>query len=174
MRLQVRLQERIKSALEKWIEKANGNSFAKDDNHWIPRLDDFCLDENPCIEGRFLLWGWGRKSGHNPQNYSWVIYDPKYPDRFQLSWKRGNYTSTRDLYIETGEDVPMWHDEKETVIEFPTWPEDCNRETDIEQQLEKAYIEILNQLLLGKDIQISFQKSKNKLHVKTVETKKII
>ena len=47
-------------------------------------------------------------------------------------------------------------------------------DTSLEQQLGKAYIEILNQLLLGKDVQISFQKSKNRLHVKTVEAKKII
>lgn len=170
----MRLQNKIKNALEIWIKKVNDNSFTKNDNRWVPKLEDFCLDENPKTHGRYLLWGWGRKSGHNPQNYSWVIYDPVYPDRVQLNWKRGNYQSTRDIYLETGEDVPMWHDEKETVIEFPTWPEDCTRETDIEKQLEKAYQTILNQLLLGKDVQISFQHSKDRLHVKTVQVKKII
>src|SRR5690606_14296194 len=104
---------------------------------------------SPKIQGRYLLWGWGRQSGHSPQNYSWVIYDPKYPDRFQISWKRGNYQSTRDIYLETGETVPIGHDGTETVIKFPGWPEDCIQETDIEKQLEIAYIEILNQLLLG-------------------------
>jgi hypothetical protein len=168
MRLQARLQEQIKNAISKWIEKVKSNPFAKRDNRWIPCLEDFCLDENPKIHGRFLLWGWGRQSGFNPQDYSWVIYDPRYPDRFQISWKRGNYDSIRELNIETGED------EEETVIEFPGWPEDCTQETDIEKQLEKAYVEMLNQLLQGKDIQISFQKSKDRLHVKTVETKKII
>lgn len=170
----MRLQEKIKNAIEKWIKKANDNPFAKNDNRWIPKLEDFYLDKNPKIQGRFLLWGWGRQSGHSPQNYSWVIYDPQHPDRVQVSWKRGNYHSTRDIYLETGKDVPMLDDGKETLIEFPGWAEDCTRETDIEKQLEKAYIEILNQLLQGKDVQISFQKSKNRLHVKTVETKKII
>ena len=167
----MRLQEKIKSAVEKFCE-LDDNQFTKNDNRWLPKVEDFCLDENPKIQGRYLLWGWGRQSGRSPQNYSWVIYDPQHPDRVQVSWKRGNYHSTRDIYIETGEDVPM--DERETLIEFPGWPEDCTRETDLEAQLEKAYIEILNQLLQGKDVQISFQKSKNRLHVKTVETKKII
>ncbi len=170
----MRLQNKIENAIKKWIENVSDNSFAKDDNRWIPRLEDFCLDRSPKIQGRYLLWGWGRQSGHNPQNYSWVIYDPAYPDRVQLSWKRGNYQSTRDIYLETGEDVLMLDDGRETIIEFPGWPEDSNRETSIEEQLRDVYQTILNQLLLGKDIQISFQKSKNKLHVKTVETKKII
>lgn len=169
----MRLQNQIKNAIEKWIEKVNDNSFTKNDNRWVPKLEDFCLDENPKTHGRYLLWGWGRQSGHSPQDYSWVIYDPQHPDRFQISWKRGNYQSTRDIYLETGENVPMGHDGTETIIEFPGWPEDCNRETDIEKQLEKAYIQILNQLLLGKDIQISFQKSKNKLHLKSITIQKI-
>ncbi|NLY08414.1 MAG: hypothetical protein GXZ11_00725 [Tissierellia bacterium] len=172
------IQNRIKNALEVWLKKVNDNSFTKNDNRWVPHLEDFQLDGNPCIQGRFLLWGWGRKSGHSPQNYSWVIYDPKYPDRFQLSWKRGNYTSTRDISLVTHEDIDYRFDEFDepidSLIRPDFWPEDCTKTTDIEEQLEKAYIEILNQLLLGKDIQLSFQKSKNKLHVKTVETKKII
>ena len=164
----MRLQNRIKNALETWIKKVNDNPYAKKDNRWIPHIEEFFLDENPYIQGRFLVWGWGRQSGFNPQDYSWVIYDPKYPDRFQISWKHGNYDSVRELYLDTGEDA------EETIIEFPGWPEDCTQETDIEKQLEEAYVEILNQLLQGKDIQLSFQKSKDRLHVKTVETKKII
>src|SRR5690606_10504047 len=98
-----------------------------------------CLDRSPKIQGRYLFWGWGRKSGHSPQNYSWVIYDPAYPDRFQISWKRGNYQSTRDIYLETGEDVPIRDDGTETVIQFPAWPEDCTKRTTIEEQLENIY-----------------------------------
>lgn len=164
----MKLQEQIKNTISKWIEKVKSNPYAKKDNRWIPCLEEFCLDENPYIQGRFLLWGWGRQSGFSPQDYSWVIYDPRYPDRFQISWKRGNYDSSRELCIENGED------EEETVIQFPGWPEDCTQETDIEKQLEEVYQTILNQLLQGKDIQLSFQHSKDRLHVKTVETKKII
>jgi hypothetical protein len=164
----MRLQNQIKNAISKWIERVKSNPFAKNDNRWIPCLEDFCLDKNPKIYERYLLWGWGRQTGFNPQDYSWVIYDPKYPDRFQISWKRGNYNNTIELCIKTGED------KKDTIIKFPAWPEDCEDKTDIENQLEKAYVEILNQLLLGKDVQISFQHSKNRLHVKTVQVKKII
>ncbi|NLD16143.1 MAG: hypothetical protein GX666_01015, partial [Tissierellia bacterium] len=53
----MRLQNKIENAIKKWIEKVSDNSFAKDDNRWIPKVEDFCLDKNPCIQGRFLLWG---------------------------------------------------------------------------------------------------------------------
>jgi len=167
----MKLQEKIYLAVEKFCAEF------PNDKKW-PKVEDFCLDRSPKIQGRYLLWGWGRQSGSNPQNYSWVVYDPVYPDRFQISWKRGNYTSTRDISLVTHEDIDYGFDEFDepidSLIRPNFWPEDCIQETDIEKQLEKAYIEMLNQLLQGKDIQISFQKSKNKLHVKIVETKKII
>ena len=127
----MRLQNEIKNALGIWIKKVNNNSFTKNDNRWVPKLEDFCLDENPKIQGRYLLWGWGRQSGHNPQNYSWVIYDPTYPDRFQISWKRGNYTSTRDISLVTYEDIDYGFDEFDepiySLIRPDFWPEDCTK-----------------------------------------------
>lgn len=124
------IQNQIKNALGKWIEKVRNNPFAKHDNRWIPCLEDFQLDENPKIHGRFLLWGWGRQSGFSPQDYSWVIYDPQYPDRFQISWKRGNYTSTRDISLVTYEHIEYGFDKFGepiySLIEPDFWPEDCN------------------------------------------------
>ena len=125
------IQNRIKNAIEKWIKKANDNPFAKNDNRWLPKVEDFCLDKNPKTQGRYLFWGWGRQSGHNPQNYSWVIYDPQHPDRFQISWKRGNYTSTRDISLVTHEDIDYGFDESGkpiySLIRPDFWPEDCSR-----------------------------------------------
>ena len=45
---------------------------------------------------------------------------------------------------------------------------------DIEQQLKKHQPRIVEELEAGKDIQISYQKSKNRLHLKAVEVKRII
>ncbi len=45
---------------------------------------------------------------------------------------------------------------------------------EIEQQLKDHQPRIVEELTAGKDIQISYQKSKNRLHLKAVEVKKII
>lgn len=45
---------------------------------------------------------------------------------------------------------------------------------EIKNQLEEHQQKIIEQLEKGKDVQISFQKSKKKLHAKTMEVNKII
>ncbi len=45
---------------------------------------------------------------------------------------------------------------------------------DIKKQLQEHQPRIVEELAAGKDIQISYQKSKNRLHLKAVEVKKII
>lgn len=45
---------------------------------------------------------------------------------------------------------------------------------DIEKQLQDHQPRIVEELQAGKDIQISYQKSKNRLHLKAVSTKKIV
>lgn len=47
-------------------------------------------------------------------------------------------------------------------------------ELNIKKQLKKHQPRIVEELQAGKDIQISYQKSKNRLHLKAVEVKKIV
>lgn len=44
---------------------------------------------------------------------------------------------------------------------------------DIKRQLEKSQEKIITELEKGKDIQVSYQKSKNRLHIKAIEVKRI-
>lgn len=50
---------------------------------------------------------------------------------------------------------------------------DQDQTQDIKKQLEVRKVEILEQLEKGEDIQISYQKSKNKLHVKKIKVERL-
>ena len=99
--------------------------------HWVPKVEHFQLDKNPRIKDSILMWGWGRESGMNPDNYSWVVYDPAFPNIVRVSWKRGNYWSERDIEIPSGKEIAYGFDDDgpiRSIIRLKFWPEDVIEE----------------------------------------------
>lgn len=135
-------QEAIKKALRIFCDSLSY------DKEWAV-YDNFEIEKSPVINGKFMMWGWGCQNGHNPQDYSWIIYDITQEDKFQVSWKKGNYTSVRDVDME-GKSInyPLGDDDDyiETTIDFPSWPEEGRSDFELTSNDSLYLIESVEEL----------------------------